>query len=203
MREPTQPIKFLRYKYFSIYCTFLGMLTWSSLGTFMLVAKNDIGVTNIPIFEVLIFMGGIVGIQLAHRKIINLKHSILMLTVAETLFLAGLYLFLKLDTGSLATSGVLVYMISIFNVFTSKIVDENMRMYEDEHLPTKGAKWGLRKIRKKEGTLRLVGGGAGAMIALICLTYFQVDLIAFTMTMLVFNVLQNFLEHALWIKYLN
>lgn len=179
------------------------MLTWSSLGTFMLVAKNDIGVTNIPIFEVLIFMGGIVGIQLAHRKLINLRHSILMLTVAETLFLAGLYLFLKLDTGSLATSGVLVYMISIFNVFTSKIVDENMRMYEDEHLPTKGAKWGLRKIRKKEGTLRLVGGGTGAMIALICLTYFQVDLIAFTMTMLVFNVLQNFLEHALWLKYLS
>ena len=194
--------RFIRYKFYSIYCIFLGMVTWSSLGTFMLVAKNDIGVTNIPIFEVMMFLAGLAGIQVAHAKIVSLRNSILMLIIIETLFLVLLYTLLKCESGSLAMSGVLVYMTSIFNLFSSKIVGENIRIYEDEHLTTKASKWGLRKIRKKQGTMSLVGGGLGAMIALIFLTYFQVNLITFTMTMLVLNVVQNFFEYFLWYKFL-
>ena len=47
-------IRYIRYSRHKLVSDFLGVVVWTALTTFMLVAKNAVGVNNIPIFEVLI-----------------------------------------------------------------------------------------------------------------------------------------------------
>lgn len=193
--------RFLRYQYISVWSMFLGAVTWTSLATFMIVTRNEIGLTNIPIFEVVIFIAGLLGVKIAHAKLISLKISILITILMETLFLIVVYSLL-LDPVNLAGAGIAVYAIIIFNMLTNELVAENERRYEDKRITTKAGKWGLQKIRKKRSTLRLIGGGIGTSIALVFLTYLKTDLIIFTKVMLVLNVLQNIIDYYLWSKYL-
>ena len=193
---------FIKYKFYSINNIMLGMITWASLGTFMIVSKTSIGTTNIPIFEVLIFISGLVGVRIAHTYAIRLQYSILLEIITETVILIALFTVLLSNPNDLALAGVLVYIAVILRVSMSTIVDESTRRYEDAHITTKGGKWALQKIRRKTDTTVVVGGGIGASISLICLTYFGMDIVTFTLVMLVLNTLVNIIDYYLLYKYL-
>lgn len=191
------------------YCTynrkvllsnFLGCITWTSLSTFMLVSKNEIGINNIPIFETLIFIMGIVGVKLAHNNISSYKLNIFINILLETIFLIVLYITL-LDN-NLSMAGVAVYSIIIINGITRTMEIESARRYEDKHLKSTYSKKFLNIMRTRSRYIDLIGGTVGASIALVALTYFKVNLIDFTMVMLVLNVMQNIYDYFIWQKYL-
>lgn len=193
-------IRYIRYSRHKLVSDFLGVVVWTALTTFMLVAKNAVGVNNIPIFEVLIFMSGLIGITVAHMNLLSFRLSMLCNIIIETVFLVILYY--TLLTSSIAVSGIVVYCVIIVNVFIFKVIKETSRGYEDVSLTKQYHKQALKILRKKGDTLAMVGGVIGAGIGLVCLTYLKIDILIFTLYILVLNITQNMYDYYLWNKYL-
>jgi len=195
------PKQYLEYQKYLIPNTILGMITWMSLSTFMLVAKNAIGTNNIPIFETIIFISALIGSSIAAKRYMSYKISILSNILVEMIFLASLY-YVLIYYNNLAIAGVVVYCVIIVNGILDTIVHEEARNIEDEFLKHSLYKKVLRKYRKYYRDVRLYGGVIGTSISLIALTYYQVDLLTFTKVMLILNVIETLYSFYLWNKYL-
>ena len=191
---------YITYKRKSLLLKFLSTMVWVSLSTFTIIAKNALGQDFLPLFEALIFLGGLVGVRVAYRDVLSLKQSILIDNITETLFLVGVYTTLLYN--DLAVSAVVLYLVVIANSVMSPIRAEKMRSYEDVHLRTSGGKRALKHIRKHMQLRNLYGGSIGAIIAIIALTYLKMDIIVFTKVVLIGNVVDNLYEHYMWTKYL-
>ncbi len=189
--------KYMRYSEKSILSSFLGYITWMSLSAFMVNAKNEIGIDSIPIFEMLIFVSGILGVKIAYSKIdISIKTLVFINIISESVFLVSLYYLLL--TSTMSNAGVSVYMIIILNAFVGLIISEKMRSEEDIVLTHTLYKGILKTIRKKNDNSRLIGGTIGTSIAVILLTYYEVELVSFTLVMLVLNIIQNIYDYYIW-----
>ena len=193
--------KYLRYSRNAILSTFIGTMTWVSLATFMLVAKNEIGIKNIPIFEVMVFVSSLISTRYVYDLAFKIKNTVLLNVTIETVFLIGLYYMLLNNTG-LAAAGVAVYMVIISNAFTSPMMNESKRHFEDQSLTNHMYKRYIRKLRKKSHLMTTIGATIGSLIGLLFISYYKVDLKEFTMIMLILNVLQNLWDYYLWWKYL-
>jgi len=191
--------RYLIYRKNELLSQFLGMTTWMSLSTFMLVAKNAIGIHNIPIFETLIFMAGLIGIKVSYSRILNYASMKFINIVVETVFLLVLYGMLFMN--DLVMAGITVYIVIIANAITDKLEDVSRRDYEDYKL-SKAEKRYLRRIRKIEEYIITYAGVLGTGVSLVCLTYLKMDLIMYTKIMLVLNVAQNVYDYYIWYKYL-
>ena len=192
---------YLRYTKAELVSMFLGILTWTSLSTFMLIAKNAIGINNIPIFETLIFLAGIIAIRVSYSKK-NWDYGLVVVIniTIETIFLISLMYLLYF--GTLAEAGIAVYSIIIINVITNKLKGVAGRDIEDIQLTSLHYKSYLRKIRKLSDNLVYIAGAIGTSIALIFITYIKMDIITFTKIMIVLNVIQNIYDYHIWYKYL-
>ena len=179
----------------------LGLITWMSLSAFMVMSKNAIGSTNIPIFEMLIFTTGIVGVSLAHKRCMTIKGSVLVRNIQETIFLIALF-YILITTGDLALAGYSVYGVIITSSIVNMIADETIRSYEDTVFKSYSSIKFLKILRKRNKYLKLIAGAIGTSISVIFLTVAGVDIITFTLYVLILNVAQNVYEFYIWKKYL-
>jgi len=192
---------YLKYLKAELLSMFLGILTWTSLSTFMLIAKNAIGVNNIPIFETLIFIAGIIAIRISYsRKNWNYSLIVFIDIIIKTMFLISLLYLLYF--GTVAEAGLAVYTIIIINAVTNKLKGVASRDIEDIQLTSLHYKSYLRKIRKLSDNLVYIAGAIGTGIALVFITYIKMDIITFTKIMIVLNVIQNIYDYHIWYKYL-
>ena len=192
---------YIRYVKASMFSSFIGCVVWVSLGTFMLMAKNSIGINNIPIFEAVVFISHLLGIVYVYRTQHNLKDVILLSLIVETLFLISIYI--ALIYYNIAFAGVAVYMVIMVNAYTNLLTRETKRTTEDKVLKSQTSKRLLRILRKKLIVIESVAGAIGTLIALIVITYYNVDILIFTKIILLLNVLSNLYDYYVWNKYLN
>jgi len=193
---------YIRWSKKMILSDLLGTITWVSLGTFMLMAKNAIGSTEIPIFELFIFLTSLVGIKIAHSAYATLKGGQLASIIQETIFLIVLYISL-IYTNNLAIAGYIVYGVIIGSAVINKITAETSRAYEQKEFNTDSGNKALKLIRKKSSLTTTIGATIGSIISVVFISVFHVGIIQFTMVMLVLNVIQNMYDHYLWMRYLN
>ncbi len=193
--------KYVKWSKAMIISDLLGTTTWMSLTTFMVLAKNAMGVSIIPIFELLIFMTALIGIKIAHSKWVTLKGGQLASITQETIFLIALYISL-IYTNNLAIAGYIVYGVIIGSSVIHKITGETSRTYEQKEFSTYSGNKALKLIRKASDLTRTIGGAIGSSIAVISISVLHINIITFTMTMLILNVIQNMYDYYLWNKYL-
>ncbi len=179
----------------------MGVMTWMSLTTFMILAKNALGVEVIPIFEVVIFISLLIGIMLAHSKMATISGSLILLLLQETVFLIVLTVIL-VTTKNLTLAGYAVYMVMIVNALILKILNETTRTYEQRVFKTAAANGVLKIIRKRGDLMRTIGGAIGSAVAVIMISIIKTDIIVFTLIMLVLNIAQNIYDYYIWNKYI-
>jgi len=99
-------------------------------------------------------------------------------------------------------NGVIVYGIIIFKAFTRVFMSESEQYIEHKVLTKMIFKDHLKNIREITNKVTLIGGVIGNGIALVTVTYFNVDIITFTEIMLILNILEIFYTSYMWYKYL-
>jgi len=194
-------LNYIRYIRKSVLSGVLGATVWTALTTFMIVAKTRIGTDVIPVFEMMIFIAGVVGTKLAFTNLVSLSRSVMLSITIETLFLVSLYIVLL--TSTLGNAGIVVYIVIITNALTRVIVTENKRSYEDRYIKTPIGKLALRKLRMYNQTLMLVSGVVGTSIATLFITVLHINLTNFTLVILILNIAQNVYDWYIWKMYLS
>jgi len=192
---------YIKWSRAMILSDLLGTTTWMALTTFMIMAKNAMGNDVIPIFEMLIFITALVGIKVAHTNWVTLKGGQLASITQETIFLIALYISL-IYTSDLATAGYIVYGVIIGSAIIRKITGETSRAYEQKEFNTDSGNKALKLIRKAADLTITIGGAIGSGIAVVSISVLHIDIIQFTMVMLILNVIQNMYDYYLWFKYL-
>jgi len=167
----------------------------------MLMAKNSIGIEVIPTFEMLIFTVALVGIKVAHSKWVSLKGGLLSVMVQESIFLIALYITL-LSTNNLAYAGYIVYGVIMGSAVLHKISDETRRSYEQAVFNTPGSNKVLKHLRKVGDLTTTIGGAIGTGVAVVCISILHINIINFTLVMLILNIVQNLYEYYLCVKYI-
>ena len=178
----------------------LGTITWTSLTSFMLVAKSELGINNITIMETIFFLIGLVGVRLANENYFSLKTNTMIDNVAETIFLlATLY---TLYIGNMAYTALAVYGIMFFNVISRRVLKESIRRHEDKYMVRRQAKRFLEVVRAKSGYVELMAGVGGTLTALLAINYLNVELILFAKIMILLNIVENIYVYYITNKYL-
>ena len=184
-----------------VVASLVGCTCWMSLSTFFVMAKSNIGIENIPIFELIIFVASMVGSRIAYTNILSFSQAVKLDLFIESIFLVAIYIAL-IKYQSLMYAGLAIYGVIIINAFLRLIKQERARNYEDKELKKDTHKKFLKVIRSKDRVYDTIGGVLGTSIALVALNYFKVDLIQFAMAMLILNVIQNIYEYYITYKYL-
>jgi len=192
---------YIKWSRAMIISDLLGTTTWMALTTFMIMAKNAIGNDVIPIFEVIIFMMALVGIKLAHSNWVSLKGGQLASITQESIFLVALYVGL-IYTDDLAIAGYIVYGVIIGSALIKEIGKETSRAYEQKEFRSYSGNKALRLIRKASGLTITIGGAIGSGVAVVAISILHINIVSFTMVMLILNILQNVYDYYLWFKYL-
>lgn len=195
-------MRYLEYqKRIVITASLVGCTCWMSLSTFFVMAKSNIGIENIPIFELIIFVASMAGSRIAYTNVLSFSKAVKLDLFIESIFLIVIYIAL-LKYHSLMYAGLAIYGVIIINSFLRLIKQERARNYEDKFLKKDTHKKFLKTIRSKDRTYDIIGGLLGTSIALVSLNYFKVDLIDFAIIMLILNVIQNVYEYYITYKYL-
>lgn len=195
-------MRYLEYqKRIIVTQSLLGAIVWMALTTFVILAKSSIGIKNIPIFELLIFVASIVSSKIAYTKLLSFSNAVKIDLIIESLFLISIYIIL-IKYNSLIYSGLAIYAIIIINSMLNVIKNERARDYEDLHLRKYTHKKFLKVIRLRDRNYQIIGGLLGTSIALITLNYIEIDIIDFALIMLILNVVQNVYEYYITYKYL-
>ena len=193
---------YLKYLKKSLLSVFVGHIVWVSLSTYMIINKSSIGIDNIPVFEVVLFVAGLASSRIATMNIFSFKTAMYSLVIMETLFLIILFIAIYYN-GISITSGIVLYMlIIIVNGFIGPIENEARRILEDKKLKKDSEKNYLRLIRGYERNWKMIGASIGSVVSLIFLSYLQMSLEMFTLIMLSLNILQNMYDLNLINKYL-
>lgn len=193
---------YLKYLKKSLLSTFIGHIVWVSLSTYVVINKSTIGIDNIPIFEVILFLTGLASSRIATMNIFSFKTAMYLLVFMETLFLLMLLTAIYYN-GVSVISGIVLYLLIIsVNGFLGPIESESRRVLEDKKLKKDSEKNYLRIIRGYERNWRMIGASIGSIISLIFLSYLEIRLEVFTLAMLSLNILQNMYDLKLINKYL-
>jgi len=184
-----------------VFSDFLGIMVWMSLTTFSLNSRNLVGVNNIPVLELIMALTAIIGVKIAHSKFTNMKIAQVLTILVQTIFLAVL-MFVLVVKSDLLLAGYAMYSIIIVNTITKRITTESFRRYEQVTFNTEISSKFLTGIRNRTATFSLIGAAIGSIIAVIFITFMKISLIDFTICMIIFNILQNGYDYALWFKYL-
>lgn len=193
---------YLKYLKKSLLSTFIGHIVWVSLSTYVVINKSTIGIDNIPIFEVILFLTGLASSRIATMNIFSFKTAMYLLVFMETLFLLMLLTAIYYN-GVSVISGIVLYLLIIsVNGFLGPIESESRRVLEDKKLKKDSEKNYLRIIRGYERNWRMIGASIGSILSLIFLSYLEIRLEVFTLTMLSLNILQNMYDLKLINKYL-
>lgn len=193
---------YLKYLKKSLLSTFVGHIVWISLSTYVVINKSTIGIDNIPIFEVILFLAGLISSRIATMNIFSFKIAMYSSALVETLFLLILSIAIYYNGVSIM-SGVILYLLIIaMNGFISPIESESRRILEDKKLKKDSEKNYLRIIRGYERNWRMIGASIGSILSLIFLSYLEIRLEIFTLAMLGLNILQNMYDLKLINKYL-
>lgn len=184
-----------------ITSSLVGCTCWMALSTFFVMAKSNMGIENIPIFELIMFVASMAGSRVAYTNVLSFSQSVKLDLFIETIFLIAIYVAL-IKYNSLMHAGLAIYGVMIVNSFLRLIKQERARNYEDKELKRDTHKKFLKAIRSKDRAYDTIGGVVGTSIALVCLNYLQIDLIKFAMIMLILNVIQNIYEYYITYKYL-
>ena len=193
---------YLKYLKRSLLSVFVGHIVWVSLSTYMIINKSSIGLDNIPVFEVVLFIAGLASSRIATMNIFSFKTAMYSLVIMETLFLIVLFMAIYYN-GISITSGIVLYLLRIVvNGFIGPIENESRRILEDKKLKKDSEKNYLRLIRGYERNWKMIGASIGSIVSLVFLSYLQVSLEIFTLVMLSLNILQNMYDLNLINKYL-
>ena len=192
---------YLQYAKYSILSMFLGVIVWTGLSVYMLLAKASIGEDNISIFEFIISVAGVTSVYIIYLRKYKYKNAVIMNILAESIFLL-FFLYYAYNT-NMYMAGIAVYCIIIVNYFIGGIEDETARVFEDEELRNKHYKRILRNIRKIRKLANQVGFLIGSGISMVCLNIFSVDINEFTQVIIILNVFQNIYDYFIWNKFLN
>lgn len=204
----------LKTKYFkfarkSIFSYLLGVMSWSAMTTFMIASKKSIGVENIPMFEFIYSVVGVLAVWLVfNKRLKNLDSSklyrrfLLLDITKESIFLIALYSSLLINGSELSLAGVIIYIV----IYTSSIIktgiEEYARIYEHSNFTKKRCVDAFSTIRGLSQKAAVAGGLAGSSISMLALTYAKLDLLEFTLAILVLNIISNIYDFILYIKYI-
>lgn len=195
-------MNYLKYIKKSLISIFIGHIVWVSLSTYMVINKGTIGIDNIPVFEVVLFIAGLISSRIATMNIFSFKTAAYLLVLSEALLLIVLLAAIYYN-GISVTSGVALYvLIIITSGLIGPVEEEAKRIFEDKRLKKDSEKNYLRIIRGYERNWKMIGASIGSIISLIFLSYFQVSLETFTIAMVSLNILQNMYDLKLINKYL-
>ena len=193
---------YLKYLKRSLLSVFVGHIVWVSLSTYTIINKSSIGLDNIPVFEVVLFIAGLAGSRIATMNVFSFKTAMYSLVLSETIFLITLFIAIHYN-GISITSGIVLYLlIIVVNGFISPIENEARRILEDKKLKKDSEKNYLRLIRGYERNWKMIGASIGSIVSLVILSYLQVSLVMLTFIMLSLNILQNMYDYNLINKYL-
>lgn len=103
---------YLKYLKKSLLSTFIGHIVWVSLSTYVVINKSTIGIDNIPIFEVILFLTGLASSRIATMNIFSFKTAMYLLVFMETLFLLMLLTAIYYN-GVSVISGIVLYLLII------------------------------------------------------------------------------------------
>jgi len=200
-KEYIMSLNYIRYGLKEQVSALLGTVTWMGLTTFMIVSKNSIGVNNIPIFELMIFVASLISVHATYKyAVVPYKLLVFIRLMVAVVFLVSLYY--VLETYTVAEAGIVVYGVIIVNAGMSYFEGESKQYIEHEVLTKQVLKKYLKDIRELSNKLKLVGGAVGSSVAIVSLTYFGVDLIVYTKVILILNVIAVVYELYIWNKYL-
>ena len=90
-------MNYLKYIKKSLISIFIGHIVWVSLSTYMVINKGTIGIDNIPVFEVVLFIAGLMSSRIATMNIFSFKTAAYLLVLSEALLLIVTY---RISTGS-------------------------------------------------------------------------------------------------------
>ena len=125
---------YLKYLKKSLLSTFVGHIVWISLSTYVVINKSTIGIDNIPIFEVILFLTGLASSRIATMNIFSFKTAMYSSVAVETMFLLILSIAIYYN-GISIMSGVILYLLIItLNGFINPIESESRRVLEDKKL---------------------------------------------------------------------
>lgn len=189
---------YFKYRKYLVSSITLGALVWVSLTAFVVLAKHNMGLENIPVLEAIIFIAGIAGTRIAFSSKSKLRTYIFLDLASESIFIIMLLGLIFLNPEK---TGIALYMVFITSALLRPVVNEKMRNFEDKMLIYKGHKRLLSKFRKQEKYGLLTGGMIGAMISVLAVSILGMSLEVFTTIMLVGNIIQNIADYYFWNKY--
>jgi len=192
---------FLQWDRKLVYINAISAFIWISLASFSILAKSSLGQEMLPVMESLIYIIGILGIKLAYGSCKNYSFYVLIETIIDTLFLSVL-LYILYTTENMNHLGYLIYTIIILSIFTRPVLREKKRQYEDRVLSHSRYKNILEKNRKNMQYLELVGGAFGAVLSVMILSGFKIDIILFAKIIIVLDIIINISIYYYWNKYL-
>ena len=179
----------------------LGSFVWNALATFTLTAKAQIGIENLPVFDIAIFMAGLIAVKMAYgNKKLSLKTIEFVDNGIESVFIIALLTMTAMGT-ELSYMGMTVLAVVFLSTFLKEMRTEVTRSYEIRKY-TLFQEEALKLVRKIIANNKLIGGGLGSVVALVCLKYLQMDLNTFATILLMVNVVYNVQLHIAIYKYL-
>ena len=186
----------------SVINTLIGCIVWSGLSTYVIISKGQIGESSIPIFESIIFIASIATSRyIAKNRINYAKALILDITIEFTCLVA--ILFITIFKGVSIESAVALYILIILTSGVSSIiVGESQRDIEDKVMKSDTSKKFLKICRARHRDYRLYGLTTGAILSLLLLTYFQIELKYYAILLLSLNIMQTVYDTWLVNKYL-
>lgn len=186
----------------SVMNTLIGCIVWSGLSTYVIISKGQIGESSIPIFESIIFLASIATSKYIAKNKINYAKA-LSLDIAIEFVCLVVILFITIVKGVAIESAIALYILIILTSGVTNIVtSESQRDIEDKRMKSDTSKKFLKICRARHRDYRLYGLTTGAILSLLLLTYFQIELKYYAILLLSLNIMQVVYDSYLVKKYL-
>lgn len=190
---------YITYRRYDVIAYFLSVVIWTSLTSFTILAKNNLGIDTITIMESLLFIVSIIGVRIGFRSCISYKQIMLIDITIESIFLILILYLIHIHSNNI---GLGIYFAMAVNHMVRPAIREKERTYDDVHLKHSRYKKILKSIREYESYITSVGGVIGTSIALITLNVFKIDIYIFATMILCINIIQNLYDYYKWNKFL-
>ncbi len=186
----------------SILNTLIGHIVWSALSTYVIISKGYIGESNIPIFETILFMLGIITSKYITSNKVSYRVAVVIDVVVDLICLVSIFMLMVFNGVGMESAIALYVLIILTGGVTSILIQESQRDTEDKLIKSESGKRFLKLIRGKHRDFRMYGMAVGGVVALLLLTYLHIDLKIYGLLLLSLNILQVAYDSYLIKRYL-
>ena len=191
---------YLKYVRASNINTAIHTVFWVATSVVVVMGKSAIGSDSLPIFQMLVWIAGIIGARLVLTRMATKKIVIMIDNIRDLLIL--LYIVYQLVYGDMISVGIGIFVIIISGELFSPVISEWRRYIEDTRYTKPSHKKILVKLRTNYRYTSTIAGAIGSGIALVALTYFKVELQHYGALMLALELLVVMYDMRIYYKYL-